>query len=470
MSRIRRTALITTAAVAFIGASIAAVPTPSVAGDLIGGGGTPCTFDDDLTAFYTAPPGAITADPGTLIRCQERLDIQGLTGAHAYRVMYVTEAPAPGSYTSKSSARKFRGVALVKRYSTGMIFVPTATAPLTGRKIVAWDHGTVGMGQTCAPSISGYKKVAAVTAATVPNMSYGFVQNMINKNWVVTATDYAGLGIIGQSTKLQYLVGASEAMDTANAVRLAAAFPGSGARPFGRKPVYAVYGQSQGGHAALFTGTIAPAYAPDLTLKSVVASDPAANMVPLVQQQYNKLIAWVLGPEVALAWPGVQPSLNANDVLTTIGKSNVNTLAAKCVTSAALAALAKDPRGKKPFFLSTVNTNPGWVAMLNAQTPPVVKGIPVLIGQTQNDGVVLANTNASLQTAWCSAGANLKMFWVKPSGVLPNSFVTMAMAHLNSASVDALAAVKFINNGFKGTSAAITGGTSCSTPPPTPLS
>jgi len=59
---------------------------------------------------------------------------------------------------------------------------------------------------------------------------------------------------------------------------------------------------------------------------------------------------------------------------------------------------------------------------------------------------------------------------VKPSGVLPNSFVTMAMAHLNSASVDALAAVKFINNGFKGTTAAITGVTSCSTPPPTPLS
>ena len=260
-------------------------------------------------------------------------------------------------------------------------------------------------------------------------------------------------------------------MDTANAVRMAVRFPGSGVRsPLTPKPVWAVYGQSQGGQAALFTGSVAPSYAPELRLTSVAASDPAANMVPLVQQQYNKLIAWVLGPEVAIAWPGVQPGLVPSAVLGTTALANYRAVAAKCVTGAALAALAKDPIGRTSFFTSAVTTDPGWVAMQQAQTTPIITGLPVLIGQAQNDGVVLANTNASLQRTWCSAGARLSMYWVKPSGVLPFSFLPAAMAHLNSASVDALASIQFISNGFAGRSGAITGVTPCTTPPPSPLS
>ena len=471
MSRFRVSAVLAAAviAVAGVGFSGSAAATPPPAVNLPVLFGMPCTYLGDLTEFYTAPAGPITAAPGTLIRCQERLDIQGLTGARAYRVMYVSEAPAAGSYVPASRVGS-RTIARVKRYSTGMIFIPRALAPVTGRKIVAWDHGTVGMGQTCAPSISGYKTIAPVTPTSKSNTGYGFVQNMLNNNWVVTATDYAGLGIIGQSTSLQYLVGQSEAMDTVNAVRMAVAFPGSSAKRPGRKPVYAVYGQSQGGHAALFTGSVSPTYAPELTLTSVVASDPAAAMVPLVQQQYNKLIAWVLGPEVAIAWPGAQPSLNAADVLTVSGQANTQTFAAKCISAAALAALAIDPLGRNPFFLPAVNSNPAWVAMQQSQTPPVVTGLPVLVGQAQNDGVVLANTTASLQRSWCTAGSNLSMFWVKPSGLLPFTFIPMAQAHLNSASVDALAAISFITNGFNGKPVAISGVTPCNTPPPTPLS
>lgn len=396
--RLRRLATPLLAA-ALVGVGLTSVAAPSSAGDLsfIELAQSPCSFSGSLTDFYTAPTAAITAAPGTMIRCQERTDIQGLTGATAYRVMYVSEAPAPGSYGKGTKKLSWNGP-LVKRYSTGMIFIPTAAAPRTGgRKIVAWDHGTVGMGQTCAPSINGYDKIQAVTPTSKPNMTFGFVQNMINNNWIVTATDYAGLGIINQPDSLQYLVGPSEAMDTANAVRLAVAFPGSGAKSLLHKPEYAVYGQSQGGHAALWTGTVAPTYAPEITLTSVAASDPAANMVPLVQQQYNKLIGWVLGPEVVIAWPGVQPTLNVNNAVTPAGLKMYEKLADMCVLDAAKAAFARDPLGKNPFFTAAVTTDPGWVSMEKAQTPPVIKNIPVLIGQTQNDGVVLANTNASLQ-------------------------------------------------------------------------
>ena len=53
-------------------------------------------------------------------------------------------------------------------------------------------------------------------------------------------------------------------------------FPNSGA-----SNRFAVWGHSQGGHAALFTGELAARYAPELKLVGVAAAAPATNLIEL---------------------------------------------------------------------------------------------------------------------------------------------------------------------------------------------
>ena len=48
---------------------------------------------------------------------------------------------------------------------------------------------------------------------------------------------------------------------------------------------FAVWGHSQGGHAALFTGELAPEYAPELKLVGIAVAAPATDLVELFKAQ-----------------------------------------------------------------------------------------------------------------------------------------------------------------------------------------
>ncbi|MBB3287325.1 MULTISPECIES: lipase family protein [unclassified Rhizobium] len=92
---------------------------------------------------------------------------------------------------------------------------------------------------------------------------------MLHEGWVVVATDYPGLGTSGPHA---YLVGNAAGYAVLDAVRAAQGVPrvGAGSR-------FAVWGLSQGAHAALLTGQVAGRYAPDLQLAGVIAAAPSAN-------------------------------------------------------------------------------------------------------------------------------------------------------------------------------------------------
>ena len=192
-----------------------------------------------LDPFYVVESDQIPGVPGSVVR-SEPLAVK-LTNVTAYRVVYRT--------------RSSEGT---PRVSGAMILVPTAKAPADGRKIVAWAHPTLGMGDACAPSRS---------ADTLLDM--GFAQEMINNGWVITATDYAGVGTQGTG---RYLVGQDEANDVAYSVAMAHGFPGAEAGK-----TWAVYGHSQGGHSALWTGELGGAILPDFSLVGTAAVAPAAG-------------------------------------------------------------------------------------------------------------------------------------------------------------------------------------------------
>src|ERR1700689_3992869 len=97
---------------------------------------------------------------------------------------------------------------------------------------------------------------------------------MLARGYVVAATDYPGLGT---PETHPYLVGDSEARAVIDSVRAARQIQavGAGAR-------FVVWGHSQGGQAALFTGLLAHDYAPDLQLLGVAAAAPATELSTLM--------------------------------------------------------------------------------------------------------------------------------------------------------------------------------------------
>jgi pimeloyl-ACP methyl ester carboxylesterase len=331
---------------------------------------------DKLQPFYTPPSPLPAGPPGTIIR-SEPLSI-GPAGSRGWRVLYVSE-DARGNRVATS----------------GMVFAPTAPAPPGGYPVVAWAHGTVGMGVSCAPSRS-----------TSPLGQLTWLNTMIENGWVVTATDYNGLGTPGT---LKYLVGEDAARDVLNSIRTARTLTGAGTR-------FSVYGHSQGGASALWTGRIAPTYAPELQLVSVAAAAPAAELEPLLEQQWKTSVGWAIGAEVLVGWPAAYPELSADQIATRAGRNNYKSIAEQCVLEAALEGTARKFLGQE-IFSKDPNSDPQWHARILENTArPLPSEVPVMVIQGLDDDIVLPNTTAVLARDWCKAGSNITMAWLGDQG------------------------------------------------------
>jgi alpha-beta hydrolase superfamily lysophospholipase len=189
--------------------------------------------------FYAPPSPLPKQPPGTIIRTAP---IDAPAGARAWKVLY------------HSRALDGRDIAV-----SGVVVAPIGNAPKGGRTIVTWAHGTTGLADQCAPSKS------ATAAQQIP-----LVDDLVKDGYVVTATDYEGLGTPGVHP---YLVGQSEGRSVLDAARAAKALAATDA---GDKVLVA--GHSQGGQAALFAGELARSYAPQLHVLGVAAAAPAADV------------------------------------------------------------------------------------------------------------------------------------------------------------------------------------------------
>lgn len=186
-----------------------------------------------------APPAA-AQQVGTLSSA-EPIAVSA-SGAQAWRVRY---------WTSDQDGRRHE--------VTGLVFAPREAALAAPRRVIAWTHGTTGVAEKCAPS------QRPDSFADVPA-----IVDMMRQGYVVVAPDYPGLG---SAMPHPYLVGRDTAYSVLDAVRAARAIPGAGA---GTR--FAVWGESQGGHAALWTAAMAHGYAPDLTLVGAAAAAPPTDL------------------------------------------------------------------------------------------------------------------------------------------------------------------------------------------------
>ena len=215
-----------------------------------------------LTA--AAPPATHTASPGTLISSDPVTDAP--SGMQAWRIAYWTRGDVD------------RPLAV-----TGIVIAPREAAPSAPRNVIAWAHGTSGVVERCAVSTN-----PAVFSAT-PTLP-----EMIAAGYTVVAPDYPGLGSAGPHG---YLSGQETARSVLDAVRAARQIPGAfaGSR-------FAVWGESQGGHAALWTAREARRYARDLTLVGTAAAAPPTAIADNFRQARDANVKAMLTAYVAYSW------------------------------------------------------------------------------------------------------------------------------------------------------------------------
>jgi len=320
--------------------------------------------------FYTPPAPLPSGTPGTIIRQQP---ISGApAGAQAWLVLYL------------STGLDGEPIAV-----SGTVFVPTSPSPPGGRPVIAWAHPTTGIAPRCAPSLE-----PAGGAGSIPGLS-GFLQ----AGYVVAATDYPGLGTAGPHP---YLVGNSEAMAVLDSVRAAHNLGEAGAGT-----TFGVWGHSQGGHAALFTGQLAPTYAPDLDLVGVAAAAPATELVALLQRDIGGLPGNVLASMALDSWSEVYaPELAMNQVVQETAIPTAGLIGEHCIeTTAQFVVDLPEAEIEKRDFLSTPPWEvPAWQAVLQQNTPGAVPiKAPVLINQGTADTIVWPGVTADWVAAQCTA-------------------------------------------------------------------
>jgi len=206
-------------------------------------------------AFYTPPVPLPDGDRGDPIY-QRRLDnaVAALDDGDNWLVLYRSQ-DAHGNTVATS----------------GIIAVPRTEPPAGGFSVISWAHGTVGVADLCAPSRDHPSSQAHPMNVYVHTLLNAFLR----EGWVVVMTDYEGLGVTDR--RHPYLLGVSEAAGVLDIVRAAR-------RLFSTRICsrFAIVGHSQGGQAALFAASHAPAW-DDLDLVGVAAIAPANHILGVVR-------------------------------------------------------------------------------------------------------------------------------------------------------------------------------------------
>lgn len=340
------------------------------------------------SAFYTAPPEEIAAGkPGSLIRMEPMGGAPG--NARAYRMLY------------RSTGLDGKPIAV-----SGVAIVPSTPAPHGGRPVVAWAHPTTGVQPQCAPSLNSgvFQSVQGLN-------------DMLARGYVVTATDYPGLGTPGPHP---YLVGASEGRAVVDSVRAVQQIPdASPSRSF------AVWGHSQGGHAALFTGLLAKGVAPELKLVGVAAAAPATELATLLADDIDTDGGRNLTAMTLWSWSRVYGAPMAQ-IVNEQAVPLVNDLAADCVESLRDVVLRLWPtRQLERRFLTDENfgAREPWRTLLARNTPGVTpRGVPVYIAQGTSDTLVRPQVTRDYARKLCQAGRSVRFDALQGVGHLPAAY------------------------------------------------
>jgi hypothetical protein len=316
---------------------------------------------------------------------------------------------------------------------TGMVAAPIGPPPQGPRPVLAWTHGTWGVARQCAPSLS--PSFFDSTPGTSPTFFTATpALDAVANGYVVVAPDYPGLGSAGVHP---YLGGVPAARSTLDAIRAAREITGAGA---GTR--YAIWGASQGGHAALWTAELAPSYAPELQLVGVAAAAPPTDLAANLRAGSDPTIRAFLTAFTAYSWSGYYGA-----PLSSLGKPQTQMIITSLAQNNCVGIDSKPKMGEMIGMVMLKNQLAGvdlgsiqpWarIAQENSLNPRAIK-VPMLVAQNPNDVIVSPAVTRTYAREACAAGKTVK--WIDIVG----------KGHPTSAQDSSAATLQWIGDRFAG--------------------
>ncbi|MFW0786215.1 lipase family protein [Gordonia sp. CPCC 206044] len=312
--------------------------------------------------------GTTTARAGTLIRqvpLAPGLSVPG--SARAYRILYAT----PDQHGRTAT-------------STGAVFLPHGTPPAGGWPVIAWAHGTTGLGDDCTPS-----------ALPRSDRDATYLAHWLRQGYAIVATDYVGLGTPGLLSYLNGEVAAHSIVDSVKAAHQ---------MDLPLAPRWAIVGQSQGAGAALNGAQRATRLSrgTDLDYRGVVATGTPANIEQIIAlggpdfppvrlpAGLTTYALYILAGVI-----DARPDLHVSSVLTPLGKDYVARAREVCYPEM---HEFMDGRDLRTVFRAPLSSIPGIRQALTEYmgTPYTGYDRPIFLGQGLRDTDVPAPSALSL--------------------------------------------------------------------------
>jgi pimeloyl-ACP methyl ester carboxylesterase len=322
-------------------------------------------------AFYD-PPSELSHQPGALLRSGPLNDVTLPAGMRGWRILYATTVDDNTRATAVAT-----------------VFAPT-DPPAGPRPVIAWEHATTGLLQKCMPSV-----------LSMPSKGVPWRDQIVRAGWVVVATDYS---FAEKGGPHPYLIGEGEARAALDSIRAAKQMP---ELTLDKRTV--IWGYSQGGHAALWSGIIGPRYAPDLEILGVAAIAPPANVEKSLAM--NVEADKRFGPYLALSYSRFYPDITFEQAIRHDALNAARQIVNLCCflppedqeRIAALSATFEGPA------LAT-SSNKALQARLEQNAADGLITAPVVIAQGLSDIVVPSSATDAYVEERCSAGQRLE-YW-----------------------------------------------------------
>ncbi len=333
------------------------------------------------TALALSPQAALAQRAGTLIAAQPVATAP--PAMRAWRVRY---------WTTNERNEPIQ--------VSGMVIAPNARANGAPRRVIAWTHGLVGIAQRCAPSIG------EANFTIIPGL-----QDAIGRGYTVVAPDYPGLGSSGVHP---VLVGVSEGRSVLDAVRAARGIPEADA---GTR--FALWGESQGGHAALWSGQVWSSYAPDLQLVGITAIVPPTDLARNFSEGSDLRVRALLTSYTATSW-----SRHFGAPMATFGTRSVQNVMTRLADNNCVQLNAKPRLGtiigiaiaQRAIRNLDLGTKAPWGRLMRENSPsPAAIPVPALIATGTGDTIVAPAVVRDFARRACALGKTVRFLSV-PGG------------------------------------------------------
>lgn len=336
----------------------------------IGAGAVAWLQPEGPSAFYRPPDGLEQAAPGELLRAEPFT--RGVPdGVRGWRMLY------------RSEDQHGEPVAV-----SGLVLEPMED--VGPRPVVAIAHGSTGVAEDCAPSLSA-RPLASLPA----------VEEALEAGFVVTASDLPGLGTPGPHP---YLLGEASAHAVLDSVRAARDLA------LTDRDRVAIWGFSQGGHAALFAAELAPAYAPELPLDGVVAFAPATDLAAMIQRTEGSVFGTLLVVNAVVAWAEAYEELEVTDVVEDDSLATALDISGRCLDGLSLPASTVQSVQLRSALASLDDPDAAaWRPALSANSPSGRLAAPLLVLQGTADPFVPPDITEAYVAERCADGDDVEL-------------------------------------------------------------